>query len=180
VRTIPLNGDALDSAKELLIRAEKLGANQPDHYLIPARVNAAMEGKGGSTVRVRRYDPACPTKGWRTAWRKLTVKAGLRGLRGHDLRHNWVTAHAEIGTPQSVLEAQAGHLSKRMSDRYKHISEKVVRKASDELARVKTEQRAAVRVKLQEQAMAARGALIDSATMQTVTDTVSTQSVVVH
>jgi integrase len=30
VRTIPLKGDALDSAKELLVRAEKLGASQPD------------------------------------------------------------------------------------------------------------------------------------------------------
>ena len=77
-------------------------------------------------------------------------KVGLHGLRGHDLRHNWVTGHAEIGTPQSVLEAQAGHLSKRMSDHYKHISEKAARKASDELARVKTEQRAAARAKLQE------------------------------
>ena len=147
VRTIPLSDDALDSAKKLLVRAEKLGANQPDHYLIPARVKAVIEGKNGTVVRVCRYDPAKQTKGWRTAWRKLTEKAGLRGLRGHDLRHNWVTSHAEIGTPQSVLEAQAGHLSKRMSDRYKHISEKAARKASDELARVKTEQRAAARAK---------------------------------
>ena len=37
---------------------------------------------------------------------------------------------------QSVLEAQAGHLSKRMPDRYKHISEKAARKASDAPSRV--------------------------------------------
>jgi len=181
VRTIPLNGDALDSVKELLVRAEKLGASQPEHYLIPAFVNAVIEGKSVGTVRVRLYDPAHPTKGWRTAWRKLTEKAGLRGLRGHDLRHNWITSHAEIGTPQSVLEAQAGHLSKRMSDQYKHISEKAARKASDELARVKTEQRAAARAKLQERAAMTAGAgLIDSPTMTTLTDAVSSQSVVVH
>jgi hypothetical protein len=35
-----------------------------------------------------------------------------------------------------------------MSDLYKHISEKAARKASDELSRVKTEQRAEVRAKL--------------------------------
>src|SRR5262249_9533040 len=40
VRTIPLNADALESAKELLIRAQQLGASQPDHYLIPAVVGA--------------------------------------------------------------------------------------------------------------------------------------------
>ena len=51
-----------------------------------------------------------------------------------------------------MLEAQAGHLSKRMSDHYKHISEKAARKASDALARVKAEQRAEARTKMQEQA----------------------------
>ena len=134
------------------MRAQKLGASQPDHYLIPALVSGLIEGKKGTTVRVRRYDPTRPTKGWRTAWRKLTVKAELRGLRSHDLRHNWVTSHAEIGTPQSVLEAQAGHLSKRMSDHYKHISEKAARKASDQLARVKAEQRSEARAKLEAKA----------------------------
>jgi len=152
VRTIPLNADALESAKQLVIRAQKLGANQPDHYLIPALVNSVIEGRNGTTVRVRRYDPTKPTKGWRTAWRKLTEQAGLKGLRGHDLRHNWITSHAEIGTPQSVLEAQAGHLSKRMSDHYKHISEKAARKASDALSRVKAEQRAEARAKMQKEA----------------------------
>jgi len=144
VRTTPLSADALKSVDELLGRAQKLGAVQADHYLIPARVIVVVEG-----ARRRFYDPTKPTKGWRTAWRKLTVAAGLKGLRGHDLRHNWVTAHAEIGTPQSVLEAQAGHLSKRMSDHYKHISEKAARKAADELTRVKAQQRAEARAKLQ-------------------------------
>ena len=102
---------------------------KPNHYLIPALIGTVKEGKNGAVIRVRRFDPSKPTKGWRTAWRKLTRQAGLRGLRGHDLRHNWVTSHAEIGTPQSVLEAQAGHLSKRMSDHYKHISEKAARKS---------------------------------------------------
>ena len=148
VRTVALTPDALKSVKTLLARAQQLGASHPDHYLIPAFVNGVVERKDGTQVRVRRFDPTKPTKGWRTAWRKLTARAGLRGLRGHDLRHNLITAHAEIGTPQSVLEAQVGHLSKRMSDHYKHISEKAARKAADELARVKATQRAEVRAKL--------------------------------
>jgi integrase len=148
IRTISLSPDALDSAKELVIRAQNLGANQPDHYVIPAFVAGTTEGPNGQTRRIRRFDPNRPTKGWRTAWRKLTVQAGLPGLRGHDLRHTWITGHAEIETPQSVLEAQGGHLSKRMSDLYKHISEKAARKASDGLARAKMEQRAVVRAQL--------------------------------
>ncbi len=148
-RSIPLSVDAMDSVRQLLARAEMLGANQPDHYLIPAFVSGLIDGKNGAVVPIRRYDPAKPTKGWRTAWRKLREEAGLKGLRGPDLRHNWISSHAEIGTPQSVLEAQAGHLSQGMSDHYKHISEKAARKASDELARVKAKQRAEARAKSQ-------------------------------
>jgi integrase len=179
VRTIPLNADAMESLKQLVMRAQKLGANQPDHYLLPALVNTVIEGRNGTTVRVRRYDPENSTKGWRTAWRKLTEKAGLKGIRGHDLRHNWITSHAEIGTPQSVLEAQAGHLSKRMSDHYKHISEKAARKASDALSRVKSEQRAEARAKMQAQAKVDNG-FIHSAPVPTLTDSGSGQSAVVH
>jgi integrase len=177
VRTIALSPDALESATALLIRSQQLGACQPEHYLIPALVAGVSEAGKGASVGVRRYDPSKPTKGWRTAWRKLTEKAGLHGLRGHDLRHNWVTGHAELGTPQSVLEAQAGHLSKRMSDLYKHISEKAARKASDELSRVKTEQRAEARAKLLEQARAeAAAGSVDSSAI----DAVSDQPAVVH
>jgi hypothetical protein len=51
-----------------------------------------------------------------------------------------------------VLEAQAGHLSKRMSDHYKHISERAARKASEALSRAKADQRAEARAKIKEQA----------------------------
>jgi len=89
----------LGNALSLLVRAAKLGTTQPEHYLIPAFVKGTIEGKSGTVVRIRRHDPAHPIKGWRTAWRKLTARAGLHGLRGHDLRRNWITNHAEIGTP---------------------------------------------------------------------------------
>jgi hypothetical protein len=34
IRAIPLNPDVLESAKALLLRAQQLGACQPEHYLI--------------------------------------------------------------------------------------------------------------------------------------------------
>jgi hypothetical protein len=72
------------------------------------------------------------------------------------------------------LEAQAGHLSKRMSDYYKHIREKAARKASDALSRVKGEQRAAVRAKMQEHV------LTDFEAIPSTTDAGTGQSAVVH
>jgi integrase len=65
-----------------------------------------IEGRNGTTVRVRRYDTTKPTKGWRTAWRKLTEKAGLKGLRGHDLRHSCEKAARKASEALSRVKAE--------------------------------------------------------------------------
>jgi len=93
LRTVVLTGDALQAMIRLIDRARKRGSVEPDHFLIPSRI------KGG-------YDPAHPTKGWRSAWRSLRKKAGLGKFRFHDLRHTFITTHAEIGTPLPVLMEQ--------------------------------------------------------------------------
>jgi hypothetical protein len=66
-----------------------------------------------------------------------------------------------------------------LSDHYKHISERAARKASDALSRVKAEQRAEARAKMQERA---RGIidLVHSDAIPTLTDIGSGQSAVVH
>ena len=62
-----------------------------------------------------------PQKSVRTAWRALTRKAGLVGLRIHDLRHTAITDMAEAGVPESVMESMAGHVSRKMLAHYTHI-----------------------------------------------------------
>ena len=62
--------------------------------------------------------------------RKLTEKAGLPGLRFHDLRHHAITAPANqpyvsVQTAKSI----AGHVSQRMIDRYAHIQLEAKRNA---------------------------------------------------
>jgi succinylarginine dihydrolase len=71
------------------------------------------------------------------------------------------------------------HLSKRMPDHYKHISEKAARKASDALSRFKTEQRAEARAMMQEQARVDTG-LIHSDAISALTDAGRGQSAVGH
>ena len=77
------------------------------------RVNDPIRGAG--------YDPTKPMNSWRTAWRNLTVEAGLAGLRFHDLRHHSITKLAEAGVPDHTLMAIAGHVSKQMLEHYSHI-----------------------------------------------------------
>jgi integrase len=66
-------------------------------------------------------DPTRHVKSWRSAWRTLTKKAGLSGFRFHDLRHCAITQLAENGTSDSTIMAIAGHVSRRMLERYSHV-----------------------------------------------------------
>src|SRR5689334_13132108 len=117
-----------DAILRLLERARMLNAVTPDHFLFPFKISRGMG-----------YDPSKPTKGWRSAWRKLTKAAGLSGLRFHDLRHTFITGHAEIGTPLSVVMAQVGHLSARMTKEYTLISQRAKQEAAEQYRRKKAE-----------------------------------------
>src|SRR5215475_176257 len=110
----------------LLERAELLGAKLPGHYLLPAfRYKHTKEKRD----LLGAYDVTQPMKGWRTAWRSLTKKAGLAGLRFHDLRHHCITRLAEAGVPEQTLMAIAGHVSREMLEHYSHIRMQAKREA---------------------------------------------------
>lgn len=85
------------------------------------------------------YDPTQPPSrwAWRTAWRKLTKKAGLEGLRPHDRRHHAITKLAE--SPQAseqTIMSIAGHVSREMLEHYSHVRQEAKRKAVAELDNV--------------------------------------------
>jgi integrase len=73
-------------------------------------------------------------KSRRTAWRTLTKEGGLPGLRFHDLRHCAITQLAENGTSDSTIMAIAGHVSRRMLERYSHVRMEAKRRAMEALA----------------------------------------------
>jgi integrase len=107
-RLIPLNEEALAALSLLRQRAELLGDGDPDHFVFPA-------------CERNRFNFTKHQKSWRTAWRKLTEAAGLKGFRFHDLRHQAITELAEAGASDATLQALAGHLSRRMMEHYSHV-----------------------------------------------------------
>ena len=119
-RVIPLNRDAVLALGELRDRGEKLGAANPEHYVLPACESGQVQ-------------PDKPMKGWRTAWRKLTREAGLPGLRFHDLRHHAITELAERGLSDQTIMSIAGHVSRQMLDHYSHIRLDAKRRALESL-----------------------------------------------
>lgn len=56
------------------------------------------------------------------AWRHALERAGIQDFRWHDLRHTWASWHAQVGTPQHVLQELGGWESPEMVQRYAHLA----------------------------------------------------------
>lgn len=140
VRIIPLNADAWSAILELRNRAKLLSGTepQPEWYLFPhgegqGPVTSPKTRPGPKAISVK-PDPTEPITTWRTAWRKLTRKAGLPGLRFHDLRHHAITELAESAASDQTIMAIAGHVSPQMLAHYSHVRLEAKRKALDQLS----------------------------------------------
>jgi len=80
------------------------------------------------------FDPTRHLNGWRSARRTLTKKAGLPGFRFLDLRHCAITQLAKNGASDSTIMAIAGHVSRRILERYSHVRMEAKRIALEALA----------------------------------------------
>jgi integrase len=113
-RVIPLNVLAFDA---LVHWASRFPNPSPQHFVFPWCEHGQV-------------DPSRPTRGWRTAWRRALKRAGFH-CRFHDLRHKAITKLAESQASDMTIMAIAGHVSKKMLERYRHIRMTAKRKALD-------------------------------------------------
>lgn len=117
-RWVPCTPEAWESVKALLARAEKLGSKEPHHHLLPFRSSTGH------------YDPAAPSKGWRTAHEEICAAAGIK-MRRYDWRHTAATRllqNPNVSTETAI--AILGHVSARMVRRvYNHSRYHVMRDA---------------------------------------------------
>lgn len=139
VRIVPLTDVAVSALGKLRRRAEGFGSVEPSHYVFAAFVpKFRLDGKravdGVVDYQITEFDPKQHLKSWRSAWRTLTKKAGLAGFRFHDLRHCAITQLAENGASDSTIMAIAGHVSRRMLERYSHVRMVAKRTAMEVLA----------------------------------------------
>jgi integrase len=134
-RVVPLTDVAVSALAKLRRRAESFGPAEPSHYIFAAFVpKFTFSGKKVIDYNITAFDPTTHVKSWRSAWRTLTKKAGLPGFRFHDLRHCAITQLAEGGTSDSTIMAIAGHVSRRMLERYSHVRMEAKRNAMETLA----------------------------------------------
>ncbi len=123
-RVIPLNATAFAAMLELRERAKLMFGDviEPSWYLFPRAPGATKP------------DPTRPATSWRTAWRLIIEKAGLSGFRFHDLRHHAITELAESAAGEQTIMAIAGHISRKMLERYSHARINAKRAALDRLS----------------------------------------------
>jgi integrase len=134
VRVVPLNTESYEALWRLRRRAEGFGQVEVSHFVFAALVPKFKFRKDGSNEIDWEFDATRAVGSWRTAWRTLTKKAGLHGLRFHDLRHTAISALGEAGVPDRVIMDIAGHVSARMLRRYSHIQLEAKRSAVQALS----------------------------------------------
>ena len=135
-RMIPLTSVAASALARLRTRAESFGTVEPSHYVFAAFVpKFNFNDTNVVGYSLTGYDPTKHINSWRTAWRSLTKKAGLPGFRFHDLRHCAITQLAESGAADSTIMAIAGHVSRRMLERYSHVRMEAKRTAMEALSK---------------------------------------------
>jgi integrase len=87
--------------------------------------------------------PSRPSKtGYRVEiepdWKELSAAAQLTGVRLHDLRHTYASILASAGQSLPIIGALLGHTQASTTQRYSHLADDPLRKATEIAAAVIT------------------------------------------
>ena len=105
-RTISLNNAAVDLISNLPSRGDS-------QWLFPS----PRTGRPGPAL----YYP----------WERVRKRAGLKDLRLHDLRHSYASNLVNAGVSLYVVQQLLGHTNPRTTQRYAHLEQDTLAKASE-------------------------------------------------
>ena len=78
-------------------------------------------------------DPKRPRSDLNKPWAALTRRAGLSGLRLHDLRHSFASYGAGAGLGLPIVGKLLGHAKAATTERYAHLDADPLRRASEHI-----------------------------------------------
>jgi len=112
-RSVRLAEDGQWAMKQLVERANVLGAYLPEHYLFPFR------------IAHNNFDPTRHLTDWGLVkpWNEVRDAAGYPWFHCNALRHTALTRYAEGGMPMEILRAYAGHITEKMTRHYLQIGD---------------------------------------------------------
>lgn len=76
-----------------------------------------------------------PYAGLPKVWGRIRAVGNLDGLRMHDLRHSFASLGVVSGTPLVVVGALLGHANSSTTQRYAHLADDPVRRASETIGK---------------------------------------------
>jgi integrase len=119
-RIVPLSQTAQACIKEW--RSQFTDA-MPAHFAFPAERYGGVpnDALGYMSDKCLPYsvDPTKPIGSWKVSWTAARKTAGVT-CRWHDLRHSFVSRIAESQASDATIMSLAGHLSRKMMERYSH------------------------------------------------------------
>jgi integrase len=130
-RVVPLNQDAYSALTQW---RQSFGNPLPFHFVFPS-AKYGLDGEDGykhGTVAVWNRNPDKLIGSWKVAWGACRKLAGVE-CRLHDLRHTFVSRLADRQTSDQTVMALAGHMSRKMMERYSHARNEAKRFAVDSL-----------------------------------------------
>ena len=102
-RTVPLSRAAVATLREAL-----------KHPARPEETSLVFPGEPGKDGQRRPYQFHC-------VWSRMLKRAGITGLRFHDLRYEAVSRLVEAGLSDQEVAAISGHRTMQMLKRYTHL-----------------------------------------------------------
>jgi integrase len=126
-RKVPLSNEALKALQDW---RRLFPDAKPGHYVFCSE-RYGLDGqngrKGGKAVPYS-VDPTKPISSFKVAWNNARKVAKVE-CRWHDARHSFLSRLGERAVSDRTMMALAGHVSKKMLERYSHISNSAKRDA---------------------------------------------------
>ena len=122
----------LDLNRVLLTIYGKTGRR---HIVLPAAAVAVIEGldRVGEYV-ISSAHPQKPKADLARPWKSIRQRAGLTGLRIHDLRHSFASVAVSGGASLPMIGKLLGHSQPQTTARYAHLSDDPLRAAAEKAA----------------------------------------------
>ena len=76
-----------------------------------------------------------PLNDIKKSWASVARKAGLEGVRLHDLRHSFASILVSQGASLPLIGQMLGHTQTQTTSRYAHLFDEPLRKAADAVGR---------------------------------------------
>jgi integrase len=127
-----LRWEEVDMERGLLLLSESKTGRKTIILNAPALAILAGLGRIGPYVIVG-DDPAKPRADLKRPWDTVAKRAGLDGVRLHDLRHTHASFGAGAGLGLPIIGKLLGHAQPATTQRYAHLDADPLRRASNKI-----------------------------------------------